>query len=121
MNLTTLYVTASLPFAPTPPPGGQPAWSSGAGQAANTAVQAVQTTGLNWTFLGSIVVGVVTALFAFIGISQIASSRKGDVRLAGNQAAVAAIGTFFVSLAVGGFAVLLINGAGTFFRNAFTG
>lgn len=121
MNLTTLYVAATLPFAPTPPPGGQPAWSSGAGQAARTAVQAGQGAGLNWVFIGSILVGVVTALFAYIGVSQLASSRKGDVKMAGQQSAVAGIGTFWVALAIGGFAGLLVNGAGNFLMNVFTG
>lgn len=112
MNLTTLYVIAAAPFTPAPGPG----W--GSGQQATTVAQ---TPGLNWVFLGSIVVGIVTALFAFIGLSQIASSRKGDVQRAGKQSAVATIGTFWVALAIGGFSTLLVSGFGGFLRNVFTG
>lgn len=74
---------------------------------------------MNWVFLGSVIIGIVTALFAYIGISQIASSRKGDVRQAGRQSAVAAIGTFWVALAIGGFTTLLVSGMGTFLTNVF--
>ena len=116
-TLTTLYVAAAAPFAPTPPGG--PGWGSGAGQAARAAVQA--PAGINWVFLGSLLVGVVTVLFAYIGISQIASSRKGDVSRAGKQSAVAGIGTFWVALAIGGFASLLVAGFGVFLANVFSG
>lgn len=105
------------PTAPSPSPT-VAEWASAS--LAQTA-SAASGGGLNWVFLGSVIVGIVTALFAFIGISQIASSRRGDVARAGRQSAVAAIGTFWVALAIGGFATLLISGIGTFLQSAFSG
>lgn len=93
-------------------------WSSGALAKATGAASA--TGGVNWVFLGSIVIGIVTALFAYIGITQIASSRRGDVRHAGRQSAVAAIGTFWVALAIGGFTTLLVSGMGSFLGSMFS-
>lgn len=108
--------TAMLAAAPSPSGA---SWGSGAlGQS----VQAAATTnagGMNWVFLGSVIIGIVTALFAYIGISQIASSRRGDVRQAGRQSAVAAIGTFWVALAIGGFTTLLVSGMGSFLTSIF--
>lgn len=103
---------------PTPSPTAVAEWAS-ASLAQTTAT--VGGTGLNWVFLGSIIVGIVTALFAFIGLSQLASARRGDIARAGRQSAVAAIGTFWVALAIGGFATLLVSGVGAFLKNAFTG
>ncbi|MDO5697793.1 MAG: hypothetical protein Q4G51_07440 [Dermatophilus congolensis] len=113
------YLLAS-PAAPSPSPT-IAEWASTALGGANASANVAAGTGLNWVFLGSIIVGIVTALFAFIGISQIASSRRGDVARAGRQSAVAAIGTFWVALAIGGFATLLISGIGTFLQSAFSG
>ena len=111
------YLLTSL-NTPTPAPSVAEWASTSLGQSTAVA-SAASGAGLNWVFLGSVIVGIVTALFAFIGISQIASSRRGDVARAGRQSAVAAIGTFWVALAIGGFAALLISGIGTFLSSAF--
>ncbi len=110
------YLLAS-PVTPSPSASVAGWASSSLGQSAVAASGA----GLNWTFLGSILVGLVTALFAYIGLNQLASARRGDVARAGRQSAVAAIGTFWVALALGGFATLLVSGIGTFLSRAFTG
>lgn len=123
---TAVHTASLAAFAPTsaiPSPS-----ATVAGWASNTLAPASQTAaaaatsnagGIDWVFLGSIVIGLVTALFAYIGISQIASSRRGDVRQAGRQSAVAAIGTFWVALAIGGFTTLLVTGMGSFLGNVF--
>lgn len=118
----TASLAAFVPTSATPSPS-----ATVIGWASNTLAPASQTAaaatsnagGIDWVFLGSIVIGLVTALFAYIGISQIASSRRGDVRQAGRQSAVAAIGTFWVALAIGGFTTLLVTGMGSFLSNVF--
>lgn len=127
--LTASPTLAALPAAatisasaPTPSPTAL-GWAGNTAQAVGQATQAAAAGGgggMNWVFLGSVIIGIVTALFAYIGISQLASSRKGDVRQAGRQSAVAAIGTFWIALAIGGFTSLLVSGMGNFLTNVFT-
>ncbi|WP_115030935.1 hypothetical protein [Dermatophilus congolensis] len=107
--ITTMLTTPPTHLATT-------GWTS---DTLNHAANLNHTGSMNWVFLGSVIIGIVTALFAYIGITQIASSRRGDVRQAGRQSAVAAIGTFWVALAIGGFTTLLVSGVGSFLTSVF--
>ena len=118
--LPTATVTVTAPAVPSPA-ATMPGWASTgvqqttqfAGQAANVGVN-------QGAIYGALMFGA-SIMLAFLAFKMLGAAPKGDVKLAGRQSAVAAIGSTWLGIAliigaavVLGLAVNLIRGAITF-------
>ena len=114
----TATVTVTVPPAAPSPAATMPGWASTGTQ---QAVQTAGNIGINQGALYGAMVFIAGLLMAFLAFKMFAAAPKGDVKLAGKQSAVAAIGAFWLGVAlfigaaaVLGLAVNIIRGALTF-------
>ena len=120
-QMPTATVTVTAP-APVPSPAATvPGWAStGIQQTQQFAGQAAEVGVNQGAIYGALMFGA-SIMLAFLAFKQFGAAPKGDVKLAGRQSAVAAIGSTWLGIAliigaavVLGLAVNLIRGAITF-------
>ena len=120
-QMPTVTVTVTAP-APVPSPAATvPGWAStGVQQTQQFAGHAAEVGVNQGAIYGALMFGA-SIMLAFLAFKQLGAAPKGDVKLAGRQSAVAAIGSTWLGIAliigaavVLGLAVNLIRGAITF-------
>lgn len=103
----------TAPASPTTPAGG----GSGLRDQNGNLIKQQAPSWLNSQIVIGTLLFVVMLLLAWLGIKMMAKSEKGDVKKAANQSAVAAIGLFWVVVAFGGLALVIIGGLAYAFIN----